>query len=446
MGVLIAIFIVNFQAYASEDEPFFHELNREFLNARMRDFKKNNLTPQETFARTQAVLEYFKVPDLGTLPADFFSSIEKPQTSVERLPFLQLSDEWRHFANLPSSIPGELAVFKDRDSKTQLDFSVPIPTLSVSENRVPSSLAGLKIALDPGHMGGALWDKRTGKYVRGKNGKVLSEGVMALQIALLLEERLLKRGAQVFLTRRLLEPVTSVPYEKLDLRQFGLVELSENALTDWFLDLLQSAPPSQKLYRAFENSREVKKIFSELMRGHYFIRKEDLSARADQIAEFDPDLSLVIHLDAGNGFGKETKAYVPGAFYKEEFATLEQRSSFAWHFLNQRNWDRSVLLSRSIVQSIAKNMGVQPQMHHGSNATFVEPGVYSRNLALTRQIRGVQSFLECLFYDDPAEFEALSQEKHPFSIGGQSYPYSDRLLQIVDSIEKGILQYAQIVN
>ena len=67
-------------------------------------------------------------------------------------------------------------------------------------------LTGLKVAIDPGHMGGEKWDEHTGKFMQpigqtnGRNDKV-SEGDLNLQTSMLLASQLEALGAEVRLTR-----------------------------------------------------------------------------------------------------------------------------------------------------------------------------------------------------------------------------------------------------
>lgn len=439
--ILMTLVLSCASSHATEEEPFFKTLDvlhdqAQSLQKKSTDRLATPLTPDELFRRTQAVLGHFGAIPTSKIPENFFDAIQNPSPQWQRLSHLELFPEWQYFSTFATDT---LTVFQDRSSKREIDFVIKTSPTARGTKKAPSPsrpLEGLRIALDPGHMGGKLWDERTGKFVRGKNGKILSEGILNLQIALLLEEKLTRQGAQVLVTHRTPTPVSRTPYEQLDIQKNGRELLSESTLSRWFLELLQIAPPSDRLYQAFRNDPAFQRLFSERMRGFYYFRKDDLDARVQMINDFDPDLALVIHLDVGQAH--MTKAYVPGSFFPEEFATQEQRAHFARHFLDQPRWEKSVLLSRAIVQSFQANMGLDLQIHHGDNAKMIEPGVFSRNLNLTRKIKSPISFLECLFYDHPAEFEALSRERHPLIIDGKNYPYSDRLMDIVQSIEAGI--------
>src|SRR5690606_13996088 len=98
----------------------------------------------------------------------------------------------------------------------------------------------VKIAIDPGHMGEDLWDKRTGKYVRHTDGRYLSEGILALQVSLLLKRDLENLGAEVLLTRVTADPVSKIPYEQLELEPYIKNEIRESIHQPWFQSLLSA--------------------------------------------------------------------------------------------------------------------------------------------------------------------------------------------------------------
>jgi hypothetical protein len=433
------------------------------------DATASQIAPRDAFLRAQAVLDYFKVPlEADTQPLIQELSLKQTLPGVKAmLPFLDPHAQWVRFSSADSLI---LRGFQDRDSKVTTDFEVSlsedpsaVELLAPFELRIQQAaqsnpkeklLQGLRIAIDPGHMGTALWDDRTGKYIVDSSGRKLSEGVLNLQTALLLEKEFQGLGAEVFLTRRGLAPVTPLEYEKLDLREFGQIELRQSVFEGWFQKLLSAGPPGASLYKAFESSSEVKKFFSERSRTYYFISRADLEARAVTIGEFSPDITFVVHYDTNNppenphglnpkGYNR-TKIYIAGAFEKEEFSSREDRRFFAQHLLNPRAWNSSLRLSRQVVRELKEQLRIEFDPSGGSAAVQVEPGVYSRNLALSRKIHGhALSFLECLHYNAPAEFDALSRTRHPLLIDGVNHPYSDRLTQVVQAIKSGLISFVE---
>jgi len=443
--------------------PGFSEFEPVVLNA------TQALSPDEAFLRTLFILEQFGVPtEIDSQPLlEELQAVQTPEEIKRVLPFLDLQKTFQRYVLFDTST-GLMSAFQDPQSRKVPDFSVQLtdsPNSSfepefqkrlraAAHNPKERPLAGLRIAIDPGHMGGNTWDQRTGKFIRSAKGQVLSEGILTLQTALLLESELVALGAEVLLSRRTLNAVSPLEFTKFDLRDFALEELRESSLQDWFQALLNKAPAGETLYRAFQSSREVKQIFSDFMRSKYFINRADLMARVNAIQPFSPDLTLIIHFDTLNsgpsngvnpsGYNR-TKAYVSGAFEKTEFASREDRRYFAQHLLDPVTWNASVQLSSAVVTQIGRQLGIRPDASGGSPSTRqVAPGVFSRNLHLNRKITGAPvSYLECLFYNDPTEFAALSNAKHPMRIDGVNHPYSDRLASLANALRDAVLEFVR---
>jgi hypothetical protein len=95
-----------------------------------------------------------------------------------------------------------------------------------------------------------------------------------------------------------------------------------------------------------------------------------------------------------------------------------------------------------MVRQISSKMGIPIEENDFENSERVESGVFARNLALSRMLPGVAtSYIECLFYNDPKEFELLSKKTHSIDIAGQAHKYSDRLLLVADSIEAALKEH-----
>lgn len=472
--LLCSLFMLSFltasSAIATTEETPAHLSERLFeaLSAQS-TYSTPAIDPYEAYLRTLAVFDHFGVPaESDSQP--FFADLQgttDPKLAQSRLAYLDLHRAFPLFGHLSNS--GSLDVYQDRQSNRVLDYSVKLASteaavsttaayrehlLSALKNPADQPLAGLKIALDPGHMGGDLWDERTGKFVHDYKGRKLSEGVLALQISMLLEKSLTTLGAQVKITRYSLAPVTSIPYDSYDLRERALMELRESSLAPWFQSLLSVSEPGPKLYQAFEDSSRIKGLFSENQRWDYFVEGYDLDARVNLINEFNPDFTLIIHLDAGN-IGPDsngvnpnsydgTKVYVPGAFFSNEYTSRDDRKFFGRHLLDAFAWNDSVQLARSLAHHLHDGLGIGYDKVDSKNSIQIEPGVLARNLRVQRRLTSqATAYVECLYYNDPKEFEALLKTTHPMTIDGKNVPYSDRLDQIALSLRDGILSFVR---
>jgi len=137
-----------------------------------------------------------------------------------------------------------------------------------------------------------------------------------------------------------------------------------------------------------------------------FFTPEDLRERARVINRFQPDLTLIIHynVDALNwesrddeGFFTPTgqnylMAFVPGSFMAGELVEPDQRLAFL-RLLISDDLEKSISLSKAFVNQSTRYTGVPivsrtyplGYLHNASIYTGF-PGIYARNLGLTRMI------------------------------------------------------------
>jgi len=417
-------------------------------------------SPEEVYQRTESILTSLGAKPGGVADSWTHTPNEHPSQSemLKWLPTFDPSHQFFRFFDLNSA---RVTSFADRDAKEVSDFSEPfadpLPVATdVNLNLKPERpLSGLRVALDPGHMGTAFWDKITGKWVHDQTGKVISEGLLNLQVALLLKGEFETLGATVMLTRSSLAPVSQLDPKTLNVNSFAAQELRNKSLEPWFQNLIHSALKLPELVKAFQISQTVRSIFSDDRRFDYYAEREDLQARASKINRFRPDLTLMIHFDAADTPGKDpqlldrmvgdrTRAYVPGAFAETEFATFESRALLVQHLMQPKQMAYSVELGRKIVDSISKELLVPVESDEGGESVPVAPGVFARNLELTRMVTsGAISYLECLEYGNTNEFTLLSQKDLSMQIDGQAYDYSKRLQALVIAIRDGVVLAVQ---
>src|SRR5256886_13782439 len=88
----------------------------------------------------------------------------------------------------------------------------PVPRLwrsakELGQVRGEKSLAGLHVALDPGHLGGK-WAKMEERWFRVGDSKPVTEGDLTLRVSRMLASRLRKLGATVLYVRNSTDPIT----------------------------------------------------------------------------------------------------------------------------------------------------------------------------------------------------------------------------------------------
>src|SRR5882762_11788666 len=82
------------------------------------------------------------------------------------------------------------------------------PAKSLVPAKADKPLLGLRIALDPGHLGGK-WAKMEERWFQVGSTQPVQEGDLTLKVARLLATRLRELGAKVFFVRNSNEPVTA---------------------------------------------------------------------------------------------------------------------------------------------------------------------------------------------------------------------------------------------
>lgn len=316
-------------------------------------------------------------------------------------------------------------------------------------------LTGLRIAIDPGHMGPAAatdpsdgkattWDDITGKFVKVGNKKV-SEGQLNLWTARLIAQELEALGAEVKLTRTKNGTVAPAP-ENTDLRPH-LNQYYYNSLDGWMASYLNFS--DDRLVKEIVKSPAVSSIQKPAQQiQQLYISGADLSARTEMINAFNPDITFDVHFDASksNALQKGTddiEAYVPGSFRQGETGSRKVRAMATQHLLETRRWHQSVELATEVTQSMSKTLDL-PLLSRPSflSAIKVRDGVYARNLYLTRgSMSGLIVYLECLHYDHVKEHSQLATLDQTKNYKGVVFKYPNRLNQISEGVRTGLLNY-----
>lgn len=414
----------------------------------------------QRFEKLQAVLAHLGIAEEPSRAADAarFDGAQTRKGFETIIKYIDPKGELKRYVSWDDQ---GLTLFRDRDTKKVADFSLafkqagaPADAAGVLRhlkaaalNSAAEPLKGLRIALDPGHMGGKFWDQKTGKYVRTKDGYV-SEGVIALQTCLLLGEELKKLGAEVLLTRDELDAVAEEKLEQYVIKPYAELEVLNNTDSPWFDALLASQPLGPKLLAAAAKNAQIKNLYSQSQRDKYFIFRVDLSARARKINAFKPHLTLVVHFDASHGDrtyngANIVRGYVAGNFMNGEVASRETRFQALSSALNGHRFVESSVFTAAVVGGIAEATGIKVlRSPEDYQAIKVGDGVYARNLALNRLVsEGVMTYVEVMHYDHTPEFRRLAVNDRHVTINGKKIDYSSRLDDIVDGFKKGILDY-----
>jgi len=239
-----------------------------------------------------------------------------------------------------------------------------------SAERTPAPgkpLAGLRIAIDPGHLGGRFAQMEA-RWFRIGSSRPVEEGEMTLIVAKLLKERLEQLGAEVWLTRKSNGPTTSL--RPSNLRNAAASALSEEG-------------------SSLRGGRLEKE--EELL----FYRVGEIRNRARLVNErIRPDLVVCLHFNAeewGNPAHptltdkNHLHLLLSGAMSREELAHEDERYTMLVKLL-QGTHAEELGASEAVARSLAAATGLEPFAYHNSKAIPASgnPYLWIRNLLANR--------------------------------------------------------------
>ena len=264
----------------------------------------------------------------------------------------------------------------------------PVPRLWRSAKSLPpprqeKPLFGLKIGLDPGHLGGK-WAKMEERWFQVGNSAPVQEGDLALRVARLLAPRLRELGAKVFFVRNSNEPITSKRPD--DFRELARKILIKNGVPQPRADVLDPNDPAKEQTIRWQ---------SEIL----FYRYSEIRRRAALVNfKLHPDLVLCLHFNA-EGWGDPNNPsltdanhlhlLVNGSYLAEELEFNDERFEMIRRLLS-RAYDEELPLADTIALAMARDTGLPPYEYPTTNTTTkvgTSGYVYARNLLATRLYR-----------------------------------------------------------
>ena len=240
-----------------------------------------------------------------------------------------------------------------------------------TEDKFWPSLNGLKIVLDPGHIGGE-YSEMEGRHFSIEDAKPVKEGDLSLEVSKVLREKIEGVGAEVILLREDNKPVTN----------FVPADFTEEARRR----VLQKEEFRKRIFSAEERTELIKKR-SEVL----FYRTSEIYARAEILnKKIRPDLAICVHLNAApwadpdNHILVDRNDYhvlVNGCYMGGELADPFQRYEMIFRLL--QGWHTTELkIANNISRSFGSSTNMPAFTYKGPNALKVGDveGVWARNL------------------------------------------------------------------
>ena len=301
-------------------------------------------------------------------------------------------------------------------------------------------LAGLHIALDPGHLGGQ-WAAAEGRQFRiAEDDFYVREGELVLVVAQLARAKLITLGARVTLLREAavrVNPKSPVDYLELAAEQVSLPK-----------------EPSLSALWAYGRAIQARAV-------HLSIVKGDLMERARLVnREIQPDALISLHINAAawptenesereaseSGSGKfrlvdvnNVHALIFGCLSDDELQAENQLEQLVVKLTNGSGTTER-LLGGALATALAEATELPAARYQGNNAILLssqQPYLFARNLLLLRMAECPTVLLEPYVANSFGAYGRL-QSALANRAAGRALAKDDILLQYADAVVAGV--------
>jgi hypothetical protein len=311
------------------------------------------------------------------------------------------------------------------------------PAKSLSPVKPNKPLAGLRVALDPGHLGGK-WAKMEERWFQVGDSKPVTEGDLTLRVSRMLTPRLRKLGATVLFVRNNTQPITSKrPSDFLDLAKKILIK---NGVPQPRSDVLDSKDPEKEKTIRWQ---------SEIL----FYRYNEIRRRAVLVnTKLHPDLVLCLHFNA-EGWGDPSNPtlidnnhlhlLVNGSYVQDELQFDDERFEMIRRLLS-RAYDEELAIADTVATSMAKATGLPP-FQYPTTLTTTKVGssgyVYARNLLATRLYRCPVVYCEPYVMNSKDGFARIQAGDYDGTKEVNGVQRKSIFREYADSVTEGLAEY-----
>jgi N-acetylmuramoyl-L-alanine amidase len=307
-------------------------------------------------------------------------------------------------------------------------------------------LKGLRIALDPGHIGGD-WAKLEGRYFKLGDDPSVEEAKLNMITCRLLAQRLEADGAEIIWAKQGYEPTTDLRPDSL--HREAIAALSAPSIGESVPGELfgLSVPAARR--RVPDLHFTERRIDDEA--ALLFYRVAEIRARADLVNPQHPDLTICVHYNADDWGNPDHPAligssqliiFVNGSYERSELAYEDTRYDMLRKLL-----DRDAVQEEKGCELVGRQMlNAFPYPPEKFAAYFAHqitdvPSVYTRNLLANRLYHGPVIYCEGPYMNARDAYYRIIAGDYLGQrvIQGKSVPSIYR--QYASSVEAGVLQY-----
>ena len=311
------------------------------------------------------------------------------------------------------------------------------PAKSLPPAKADNPLSGLRIALDPGHLGGE-WAKMEERWFQVGNTQPVHEGDLTLKVARLLASRLRELGAKVFFVRNSNEPVTAK--RPGDFRELARKILIKNGVPQPRSDVLDPNDPEKEQTIRWQ---------SEIL----FYRYSEIRRRAALVNfKLHPDLVLCLHLNA-EGWGDPSNPtltdinhlhfLVNGSYLQQELEYDDERFEMIRRLLS-RPYGEELPMADTIATAIARKTQLPPYQYPTTNSTTkigTSGYVYARNLLATRLYRCPVVYCEPYVMNSKDAFARIQAGDYEGTRNVNGLDRKSIFREYADSVADGLVEY-----
>ena len=296
-------------------------------------------------------------------------------------------------------------------------------------------LDGLRIALDPGHLGGE-WAKMEERWFQIGDAPPVKEGEMTLAVAKMLAPRLEALGATVMWVRRENGPVTTSRPENLT--DTARASLADRGVADTKETYSDRADPDREKSIQWEAER-------------LFYRISEIRTRARLVNDvLQPDVTLCLHFNAEE-WGDPAKPelvdknhlhlLVNGNYSAAELRYDDVRFEMLSRLLG-RVHEEEIPLAETVAGALARATALPPYEYVDGHAIRVgsSPYVWARNLLANRLYRCPVIYCEPYVMNSPEVFARVQAGDYEGlrEVAGRERPSIVR--EYADAVIAGILE------
>ncbi len=297
-------------------------------------------------------------------------------------------------------------------------------------------LRGVRIAIDPGHLGGD-WARMEERWFQIGEAPPVTEGDMTLRVARKLAAKLQEQGAEVTLVRSSANPVT--PLRPADLETVARTDLGDRGVTA--ITRGYAGPTDPKRFSSIQWQSEV-----------LFYRAAEIRARGALVNQtIRPDLTVCLHFNA-EAWGDPAAPslteqnhlhfLINGSYSAAELEFDDIRFDMLKQLL-RRTALPSLMASEAVARAMSQATGLPPYHYAGANAFPVGATgyVWARNLLANRLYQCPVIYAEPYVMNSRVVFERVRAGDYPGRkmVGGESR--SSIFEEYAEGMYRGILRY-----